>query len=186
MFSDFPFFWKSSYRFEVDLAFWAWVFSVLRTSLKALCLPLDEMAPLLSEATEARGGGGVAALHELYWNRQRERSTTEAWAGGWRQRRCKETVLFFIIRKITGAVVKHLSISIVGGSQSGKNGSAHQEAREAMLSAGLLSFYCRTFICLKDPRIEIIQIISIFKGIFEFVGKVNGSLARGVHFKEVK
>lgn len=81
-------------------------------------------------------------------------------------------------------MVKHLSSS---RKSKGKNGSAHLEAREAMLRGGLyFPFYCRTFICLKDPLIEIIQIISIFKGIFEFVGKINGSLARGGHIKEVK
>lgn len=46
-----------SYRFEVDLVFGVRILRVLRTSLKALCLPLDEMAPLRSEATQGWGWG---------------------------------------------------------------------------------------------------------------------------------
>lgn len=36
----------------------AWIFKVLRTSLEALCFPLDEMAPLRSEATPKSGRVG--------------------------------------------------------------------------------------------------------------------------------
>lgn len=36
----------------------AWIFEVLRSSLEALCFPLDEMAPLRSEATPKSGRVG--------------------------------------------------------------------------------------------------------------------------------
>lgn len=48
-----------SCRFEVDSeGLGAWIFKVLRTSLEARCLPLDEMAPLRSGAAPQGGGRG--------------------------------------------------------------------------------------------------------------------------------
>lgn len=48
---------------------WAWIFRVLRTSLKALSLPLDEMAPLRSEATPKSGRGGAPGVRAGFQRR---------------------------------------------------------------------------------------------------------------------